>query len=1432
MASQAYAVAMAWIVLLLAGTVWGSDPGLSDPANRPDPPASAMGYPSRDVSLDALPGFQNPPSGYGEVPFWWWTGDDLNVDRMIWQVQELHNKGISGVQVNYSHFDTPGWMTDQDEPRLFTEAWWDVYSQISEACAKLNMGIGLSTYTIDWPRGAKNLFYELFYKKPELNAIQLEIGQKLRVQGGQTKTVTSEADQCAAWAYPVEHSAIQRGGIDLTSLNEDGRITWTAPSGDWEIWTFRAVRRPGSLNPLLMGSGDTVIRDFFQQFQDRNPGQSSKGLNYFFNDELHIGVDKFAWNSDFSQEFQRRKGYSLLELLPAMWIDMGDITPKVRMDYADVRMSLMEERYFKPIYTWHASRGMIYACDSGGRGRNPHEFGDYFRATRWYTAPGHDTPGGRADLIKGKVSSSIANLYQQPRVWLEGYHSLGWGAAPELLMFATRENYLYGCTLLNLHGLYYSTYGSHWEWAPPCYHFRMPYWAHMDVFLGYFDRLSYLMSQGHMVCDVAVVYPVAPYEAQMNGKRARDTAFDLGSRLMAAGINFEFIDNDSLARAQVKDGRLVVDAAGASYQALLFPDMVAVRWPSITKAAAFAQGGGHVHAVGVLPSASDHAGSHDPQLEAMNDLAFKPECRVAETSQAVEAIRHAFVQDVAGIGHTVRALHRKAGPRDVYMVMDAAPGSVVEFRTKGAVALWDPWTGKASPLRTIKETATGTQVELPLDSYEAQIVVFTPGKAQISPPSPDTRPLRQKTLTNKWTAAFVPTMDNTYGDFRLPVTPDNTTIGVEARRFAWAIETPSLKDTAMLPETRDQGWEKKLHGYGTKFYMLGPVPGDVDIKQLDRQLASLKTVDPAIPVKIAGRTLAWKAYDFSWRYGKEGNLGHQGYHGLKRTVTEDFICLGKAQGALNETRYVDEKEGDTRCYYLWTSATTSEAVSASILASQTPPADKSHTSPVITPAAVYVNGARIIDLGQAVSLRAGANPTLIRYDHAGRGHFVMRREDASKPDTRATLAMSWYNDPGVIPFDVYGGHQPAEWFRFLSAPGTNAIRVKAHGRVEAWMDGKPMNPTGTGRFVAASPSTRGVVVALRIKPDTGCSGGAAIPEPICVQTSGQGILPLGDWSHIGVLNNYSGGVRYSATFTLTQDQAQGKIEIDLGRVAATAEVHLNGKKVGVRVAPPWRLDVTGFLKAGENTLEVLVYNTLSNHFQTIPSRYRDKPMSGLMGPVRLLSRDWSVGEPVTTPASAQAEGLHVINRTGDVHVAIGDNTLKDFDRLIQAKHNLLHRGFLKSASGTRAHDGGGHDFSALFNGTAGNDQGYATTVNDGKTFVGMAQGNTLDLVLNLDKTPSGISIYAIRTYAGHHDVRASQAYTVYAAKVATPTEFVKIADVDYSSGEGLNEVEISSISRKPIMEGVACLRFAFKDCAQGFSVYREIALFDAAPTTD
>ena len=40
------------------------------------------GYPDRSENFDVLPGFQQPPKGYGNVPFYWWSGDTLTRERL------------------------------------------------------------------------------------------------------------------------------------------------------------------------------------------------------------------------------------------------------------------------------------------------------------------------------------------------------------------------------------------------------------------------------------------------------------------------------------------------------------------------------------------------------------------------------------------------------------------------------------------------------------------------------------------------------------------------------------------------------------------------------------------------------------------------------------------------------------------------------------------------------------------------------------------------------------------------------------------------------------------------------------------------------------------------------------------------------------------------------------------------------------------------------------------------------------------------------------------------------------------------------------------------------------------------------------------------------------------------------------------------------
>jgi hypothetical protein len=225
--------------------------------------------------------------------------------------------------------------------------------------------------------------------------------------------------------------------------------------------------------------------------------------------------------------------------------------------------------------------------------------------------------------------------------------------------------------------------------------------------------------------------------------------------------------------------------------------------------------------------------------------------------------------------------------------------------------------------------------------------------------------------------------------------------------------------------------------------------------------------------------------------------------------------------------------------------------------------------------------------------------------------------------------MTWYDIPGVVPFDACPEQKrPVGWYRFLSPPGFRKMRFFAHGAVQAWAEGVSMTvsqgdigPDGARFYeaVAAEPLPKAVTVAMRIEQNRGYYGGSALPEPVRLEC-GPGEIETGDWAKAGVLEHYSGGAWYRKTVNLTTDQTSGRVMLHMGNVVATAEVHVNGEKAGLCLAPPWDVNISTFVKPGENRIEILVYNTLSNHYGTIPTHYRGSPVSGLLGPVTIETK--------------------------------------------------------------------------------------------------------------------------------------------------------------------------------------------------------------------
>lgn len=118
------------------------------------------------------------------------------------------------------------------------------------------------------------------------------------------------------------------------------------------------------------------------------------------------------------------------------------------------------------------------------------------------------------------------------------------------------------------------------------------------------------------------------------------------------------------------------------------------------------------------------------------------------------------------------------------------------------------------------------------------------------------------------------------------------------------------------------------------------------------------------------------------------------------------------------------------------------------------------------------------------------------------------------------------------------------------------------------------------------------------------------------------------------IRHFSGIATYTTTFKAPPKPRKGEaLLLDLGQVGDVAEVRLNGVPVGIVWKAPYRLDIGGALKAGNNQLEVRVANLWVNRLigdaqpgatkvaaTPAPTYLPTAPLrpSGLMGPVSLV----------------------------------------------------------------------------------------------------------------------------------------------------------------------------------------------------------------------
>lgn len=241
----------------------------------------------------------------------------------------------------------------------------------------------------------------------------------------------------------------------------------------------------------------------------------------------------------------------------------------------------------------------------------------------------------------------------------------------------------------------------------------------------------------------------------------------------------------------------------------------------------------------------------------------------------------------------------------------------------------------------------------------------------------------------------------------------------------------------------------------------------------------------------------------------------------------------------------------------------------------------------------------------------------------GWDYFVMNHS-GKRADRYFSLARPFVSAQLLDPADV-SRHGLAEirenQLRLVLDPGESVV-IRIYGKRVADQAYPYRAPAGEGMAISGEWNVQFI------------DGGPELPGPYRTRD-------LASWTERAdpLLRSFAGTARYTITFD--SESLEGSFILDLGKVGETCRATLNGSSLGSSFFPPHRLDVSGLVKAGHNTLVVDVTNLAANRIADLDRRKVDwkrfheinfvnidyKPFdasgweampSGLLGPVRLV----------------------------------------------------------------------------------------------------------------------------------------------------------------------------------------------------------------------
>ena len=254
---------------------------------------------------------------------------------------------------------------------------------------------------------------------------------------------------------------------------------------------------------------------------------------------------------------------------------------------------------------------------------------------------------GYGSTLDDKLRSSLAHAEGRARTLSKLPRSADWSQSPADLKLTVDLQACLGVNFFCPDAFHYSLAGLPLRAAQPSQFYQTTSWRYYKHFADYAARLSYVLAQGKHKAQAALLRP---------GKHGDALEAEMIEWLqaycecmLAEHIDFDILDEDSLARAACADERLLL--AGEEYELVVLPPIDAVTCKTAEKLRAFADEGGKLIGTMRLPG-RDSIGDRHAAVREVFDSLFDPNA----DSGAVHFLEIEKVSDLPDtLGQALRA---------------------------------------------------------------------------------------------------------------------------------------------------------------------------------------------------------------------------------------------------------------------------------------------------------------------------------------------------------------------------------------------------------------------------------------------------------------------------------------------------------------------------------------------------------------------------------------------------------------------------------------------------------------------------------------------------------------------------------------------------------------------------------------------------------